>query len=259
MSASTEVGLSDERLDSLLQSQDAALSATGDAASPPPATSASAPAAAAVNSSEAGPVGSLNLVRVLFFVQCAAAACLCNFMVLFFKSRGLSYRQVVCAHVCAHAPCTPPRTQKTAARASASLPPLALQVGIIGGGVQPLSNILGQPAGCWVADKTGRPKTILLLSLALRSHHQALPPLPRPIAAHTRDMRARARIVSPPTDPNCNLGSGFRQRSSFLLPAVHPRARRVLASGCSDCSRVLNRFVQPCSRRRDCHFADTPY
>ena len=38
--------------------------------------------------------GSLVVVRLLFFLQCAAAACLCNFLVLFFHTQGLTYRQV---------------------------------------------------------------------------------------------------------------------------------------------------------------------
>ena len=63
--------------------------------------------------------GSLCVVRVLFFLQCASGACLCNFLVLFFHSRGLS----------------------------------KAQVGVMAGAVGPAANILGQPALNYLLDR----------------------------------------------------------------------------------------------------------
>ena len=113
-------GLSDDAMDALFQAQDAGLAA-------PEAT----PAVAKTSQRK----GSLCVVRVLFFLQCAAGACLCNFLVLFFHARGLSYRQV----------------------------------GVMVGGVMPAANILGQPALTFLLDRVGRHKLGMMVCLVLSS------------------------------------------------------------------------------------------
>jgi len=71
--------------------------------------------------------GSLCGLRLIMLLQCMAACCVCNFLVLFYhNAKGLTYQQV----------------------------------GIVVGGVYPIMNLIGQPIGCSVADYTGQPKLV---------------------------------------------------------------------------------------------------
>ena len=78
-------------------------------------------AAAGEEAADASCMGSLWMVRLVFFLQCASGCCVCNFLVLFFHDEGLSYKQI----------------------------------GIILGGIYPAANMVGQPVGCWLADHFG--------------------------------------------------------------------------------------------------------
>ena len=72
-------------------------------------------------------------VRALYFVQCLAACCVSNFIVIFFKARGLDVHHI----------------------------------GLIIGGIYPFVQMVGGPCFCALADRTRMPKTIVLLSLLL--------------------------------------------------------------------------------------------
>eukprot|EP00039_Didymoeca_costata_P021298 m.344093 g.344093 ORF g.344093 m.344093 type:complete len:408 (-) comp23829_c0_seq1:43-1266(-) len=73
----------------------------------------------------------LITVRALFFLQCCAACCVCNFLVLFYRHKGLSFHEI----------------------------------GIILGGIYPLGTIVGQVTGTSLADATGKAKFIALFSV----------------------------------------------------------------------------------------------
>jgi MFS family permease len=72
-------------------------------------------------------------VRALYFVQCLAACCVSNFIVIFFKARGLDVHHI----------------------------------GLIIGGIYPFVQLIGGPFFCALADRTRMPKTIVVVSLLL--------------------------------------------------------------------------------------------
>eukprot|EP00045_Choanoeca_perplexa_P005837 m.48812 g.48812 ORF g.48812 m.48812 type:complete len:427 (-) comp13323_c0_seq1:164-1444(-) len=72
-------------------------------------------------------------VRALYFVQCLAACCVSNFIVIFFKARGLDVHDI----------------------------------GIIIGGIYPFVQMIGGPFFCSLADRTRKPKTVVVSSLVL--------------------------------------------------------------------------------------------
>lgn len=73
----------------------------------------------------------LHLVRALYFIQCVAGCCVSNFLVVFLKDRGLDYHHI----------------------------------GIIFGGIFPFAQMLAQPAWCWLADVSEKPKLVIITSL----------------------------------------------------------------------------------------------
>eukprot|EP00730_Choanoeca_flexa_P014900 TRINITY_DN6686_c0_g1_i1.p1 TRINITY_DN6686_c0_g1~~TRINITY_DN6686_c0_g1_i1.p1 ORF type:complete len:432 (+),score=61.62 TRINITY_DN6686_c0_g1_i1:72-1367(+) len=72
-------------------------------------------------------------VRALYFVQCLAACCVSNFIVVYFKAKGLDVHEI----------------------------------GLIIGGIYPFVQLLGGPFFCALADRVRRPKTVVLTSLLL--------------------------------------------------------------------------------------------
>ncbi len=73
----------------------------------------------------------LTKVRLLYFLQCASGCCISNFLVVFFRDKGLT------------------------------LP----QIGFMGGAISPFLAMVGQPLWAYVADYTRRPKVVMMLSL----------------------------------------------------------------------------------------------